>query len=139
MPYQPRSYNSNRNFNNGGYNQGQNFGQAPRAASPPRKHSGAKFKSRDKNGNPCTTGWNKSKFAGFVKFLCVVTDASKSGETQYGKWISVMVKVQRQMDKELIVSGMMNPDTGRVNIQSMGIVINPQAPNGGYCGKKGKR
>lgn len=125
-------YNNN---NNGGYNSNYNGGQR----QAPRKKSGAKF-TRDKNGNPCTTGWNKSRFAGFVKFLCVVTKSSVESESQTGnKYISVMVKVQKQMTPEETTNGLMNINTGQVTIQSMGIVLNPKAPNGGYCGRYGKK
>jgi hypothetical protein len=150
------AYGNNKAFNNGGYNNGQSYG--PQQAYGPqyparrsnghsnngqhaqKKHSGAKFKSSDKNGNPCTTGWNKSRFAGFVTFLCVVTSKSVKSESDRGnKYISVMVKVRKQMSPEETTNGLMNTATGQVTIQSMGVVINPKAPNGGYCGRYGKK
>lgn len=118
-----RNYGNNNNSNN----------------REQRKHSGAKFISSDKHGNPCTTGWNKSKHAGFVTFLCVVTKSSVESESQNGnKYISVMVKVRHQMMPDQITNGLMNVRTGQVVVQTMGIVINPKAPNGGYCGRFGK-
>jgi len=145
MPNYNNNRGSNGRFQNGGYSNNNNGGnwnnnRGNGGNNQPRKHSGAKFKSRDKNGNPCTTGWNKSKFAGFVKFLCVVTKNSVKSESAGGRqWISVMVKVQKQMSPEEITNGLMDVQTGLVTIQSMGICLNPKAPNGGYCGKYGKK
>src|ERR1700710_2563089 len=100
------NYNNRGNFNNGGYSQNSNNGGGNNyqhnnnshhsgngGQRSQKKHSGAKFKSSDKHGNPCTTGWNKSRFAGFVTFLCVVTSKSVKSESERGhKYISVMVK-----------------------------------------------
>jgi len=118
----------------------QAYGHQSRPQRAQKKHSGAKFKRSDATGHPCTTGWNKSR-AGFFTFLCVCTKASKEGETQYGKWVSVMCIVQNLTAKTepQKFSGMMNPDTGRVTISDLNMVLNPAAPNGGYCGRKGKK
>ena len=140
------NYNSNRNFNNGGYNRQNSGGNGGNSngynrQSSGKKKSGAKFKVKDANGNPCTTGWKVSRRFGFVKFLCVVTSKSVESQNKAGtnSYISVMVKVQKEMCNEEITNGLMNIHTGQVVIEKMGIVINPRAANGGYCGKFGKK
>jgi|GEM_PF-6376605 len=143
-----RNYN-NGGFSNGGYSVGNyqpsrggytnsrsnnNYG----GQRPQKKHSGAKT-GTTKKGEKYTTGWNKSRGAGFVTFLCVTTSKSVSSESKSGrKWVSVMVKVRKQMTPETTTNGLMDVQTGMVTIDSMGIVLNPKAPNGGYCGKFGK-
>jgi hypothetical protein len=123
------------NNNNANYNQNRNNG----GNAQKKKHSGAKFKSSDKNGNPCTTGWNFSKRFGLVTFLCVVTSSSVKSESGTGKkYISVMIKVRKPMSADFVTGGIMNVATGQVTSDNLGIVINPKAPNGGYCGKFGK-
>jgi hypothetical protein len=119
--------NNNYNRNTGNNNSGQQK----------KKHSGAGHKtSVGKGGNPCTWGWNFSKRFGLVKFLCVFTSATKVVDSGRNRtWANVMVKITKPMSAPQTVSGMMDVHTGMVTIQDLGIVINPKAPNGGYCGK----
>lgn len=133
-------YNNNRNYRQGGgfsnrsysYRGGNSY-QPVRTAA--KKRSGAKH-GRTKNGDPYTTGWNASRKHGLVKFLCVPYKKSKQSESANGRqWLNVMVKVEKQMAPEFITSGMMDLVSGKVTVQSLGIVINPKAPNGGYCGR----
>src|SRR6478609_1766476 len=93
------NYSNNNNRNSGNSNNGQNR----------KKHSGAKYRASDKNGNPCTTGWNYSKRHGLVKFLCVFTSATKVVDSNSGRqWANVMVKVTKPMAAPVTVSGMMD-------------------------------
>ena len=48
-----------------------------------------------------------------------------------------MVKVQPKMAKAFITSGLMDQATGAVTINELGLIMNPKAANGGYCGKFG--
>lgn len=140
-PQRGNSYSYNRGGygNNYGSRQGFSFGGYNSNSQRPKKRTGAKFKAKDKNGNPCTTGWHKGKY-GFTKFLCVVTKSSVESESKKGnRYISVMVVVQRDMLPPSKTSGLMNTSTGKVTVESMGIVINPGAPNGGFCGKYGNK
>lgn len=103
-----------------------------------KKHTGAKS-GYDKNGQPYTTGWNYSRANGLVTFLATPYAKSKESTSGSGRsWLNVMVKVSRKMQKDFIVSGMMDLRSGMVTIQELGIVINPKAKNGGYCGKYSK-
>lgn len=103
-----------------------------------KKRTGAKATADKRNGSPVTTGWNYSKRHGLVTFLCVTTKKSDIHKSKSGKeWINVMVKVRYPMQPEQTTNGLMDKMTGKVIIQSMGIVINPKAKNGGYCGRYG--
>lgn len=117
--------------------------------TPVKKHTGCKYINSDKNGNPCTVGWNYSRANGLVSFLACVYSANKEKGTKGSdvhespksgrKWINVMVKVSPKMAKPFIVSGMMDQATGAVTISELGLIMNPKAPNGGYCGKFGSK
>lgn len=100
-----------------------------------KKHSGCKA-GFTKKGDPFTQGWNVSKRHGMMSFLAVPYKGSKLVTSKSGKrWLNVMVKVSPEKAQPFIVSGMRNDDTGQVTIQELGMVMNPKAPNGGYCGK----
>lgn len=103
-----------------------------------KKHTGSKS-GFDKNGNPYTTGWNYSRANGLVTFLATPYGKSKEVQSASGRsWLNVMVKVSRKMQKDFIVSGMMDLRSGMVTIEELGLVMNPKAKNGGYCGKYSK-
>lgn len=103
-----------------------------------RKHSGCKYKASSANGTPVTTGWNYSRRFGLVTFLCVTTKNTSVHTSKSGKeWLNVMVKVSKAMSKDEVVSGLMERHTGKVIVKELGIVLNPKAPNGGYCGRYG--
>ena len=90
---------------------------------------------------PYTTGWNYSRRHGLVTFLCVEYSKSVAvvSPTSNRTWLNVMVKVKKSMSPDFITSGMMDLSTGSVIIKDLGIVINPKAPNGGYCGRYGNK
>ncbi len=123
---------------NGGSQTGYSADQYGPQQRVAKKHSGAKHGS-DKNGQVYTSGWNYSKRHGLVTFLCVPYKKSKRVTSARGiEWINVMVKIKKTMSANQIVSGMMDFHSGRVIIKDLGLVINPKAPNGGYCGTYNK-
>lgn len=118
-----RNSNNNNRNNNGSNNQ--------------KKHSGAKtggIRTGAHAGEQYTTGWNYSKRHGLISFGCFPYEGSKTVQSARGQqWTNVMVKVNKGIAGTSITSGMMD-STGRVIVKDHGIVINPKAPNGGYCG-----
>lgn len=105
-----------------------------------KKHSGAKKTINKKDGSPVTTGWHYGKRFGLTTFLAVTTKNTSVHVSKAGhEWLNVMVKVSRDMQKDVLVSGLMHRMTGKVIINEMGIVINPAAPNGGFCGRYGTK
>lgn len=104
-----------------------------------KKHSGAKF-GNDKNGKPYVSGWNYSRRNGLVSFLAVPYNGTSEHQSKSGKtWLNVMVKVNPSMSKPFITSGLMDMASKKVIINELGIVMNPNAPRGGYCGKFGSK
>jgi len=100
-----------------------------------KKHSGAKYHASTKNGNPCISAWNYSKKMGMLSILIAPYKGSKVVESQtgrrYGVWMaSITGKGVRQNFPVLV-----DLASHRVVIrEGYGWVINPSAPNGGYCG-----
>lgn len=120
------------------YSQPRQYGVYQQAAAP-RKRSGAKMSkyTPTQGANKgqqqiIVNGWRKNR-QGFTKFTAVTTKFSKDG----GKgWIgSIFVTVTNvSTGQESKYWGTMQSSTGKVVIDALGIVMNPKAPNGGYCG-----
>lgn len=132
-----RDYNSNNGGNQGyTYNRG---GNTNYNNQQPKKHSGCKTGTISKGemqGETYVQGWNASKRFGMRTFLAVPYSKSKPviSEKSGRKWLNVMVKVSQQGTKDFIVGGMMDMATRKVYISELRIVMNPNAPNKGYCG-----
>ena len=110
----------------------------PNSNSQPqmKKHSGCKRGVSKKDGSPYTQGWNYSRAHGLVSFLAVCTKGTHETTSATGrKWLNVMVKVQKKFQNDVLFSGLMDALTGKVIINDQNLVMNPSAPNGGYCGK----
>lgn len=83
-------------------------------------------------------GWRVNRQAGFTQYTAVTTKKSKDG----GKgWIShVYITVVNQTSGQTSnYWGCMQASTGKVVCDALSLVINPAAPNGGYCGSYVKR
>ena len=102
------------------------------------KHSGAKM-GTDVNGKQYIRGWNYSKAHGMVVYYCTPWERtkvvkSKTGKqvgTEYANWL---VTVQRKNLPDVLTSGMVNVNKKIITLNAYGMVINPNAKNGGYCG-----
>ncbi len=144
---------NNYSYNRGGY--GQTFDQGYQRGSAPRgynrnngggsgkKHSGAKISRITKGQNTdsdCIVAWNYSKARGLVKLLITPYKGTKRVDSKPGKlWENWMVKVTISRTlSESITSAMVEVNSGggiiKATIQQFGWVVNPKAPNGGYCG-----
>jgi hypothetical protein len=103
------------------------------------KHSGAKLtkykpttgKNKDQN-QYLVSGW---KLAGgqLIAVKCITT--SKSSDSGKG-WVgSVACSITNKASgQKSFYWGTMQIATGKVVISDLGWVLNPKAPNGGYCG-----
>jgi len=118
------------------YNRGANDSYKDRQRQT-RKRSGAKY-GFDKNGNPFVRGWKATRF-GLITYLAVPTSKTGSHEGKTQTWQNWMVKVNPPtgMGNEYTTSGLFSEETHKVIVSSEGIVMNPNAPNGGYCGRFG--
>lgn len=132
-----RSYRSSgyqrQNFN-APYNTGRQTRQA-------KKHSGCKkgiYKNAKGETGTYISGWNYSKRLGLVKFYAVATKFSEVVTSKRGvEYTSLMVLVDIPFRPQIKVKGFVNKE-GKCRIPSLGLVMNPSAPNGGYCGKSQK-
>lgn len=124
-------------FDNDHYYQKRTNRYQEKRNSAPRKKSGAKY-GMDKNGNPFVRGWKATRF-GLITYLAVPTSKTGSHEGKTQTWQNWMVKVNPPsgMGNEYTTSGLFSEQTHKVIVATEGIVMNPNAPNGGYCGRFG--
>lgn len=130
MSYRDRSF---RDYDNrGGRNE-------------PKKHTGCKTGSYvAKKGSahgkgtevPFVRGWNYSKRHGMRTFLASPYSKTKQHKSKTGRiWENWMVTVQQEGQKDFTVSGLYDPQSRKVIINELSMVMNPNAPRGGYCGR----
>lgn len=127
-----RQYNSrgySQKYQNNGYN---NYNQQI------KKHSGAKEKTISNGvniGKPCIVAWNYNKRLGLRSFLVTAHSKSKVVQTKKGKeYLTVMCTISQDGRPNQITNGFLDEHTGKVYLPELRYVINPKAPNGGYCG-----
>lgn len=111
-----------------------------RSTETHKKRSGCQT-GRWADGEYWTNGWKASKRFGLVKFSAFTTKKTDSIQSGSGRsWLTnILVKVQKEFEKEQLFSGLMDPNTGKVVIKDLGMVMNPKAPNGGYIGRYGTK
>lgn len=100
-----------------------------------RKKSGAKS-GVNKSGGKWVSGWNKSK-GGLVSFLAFQYRGTSVHESKSGRmWENWVVKVENKTMKTAprIIPCLYDPVANKVIIKELGMVLNPKAPRGGYCG-----
>jgi hypothetical protein len=104
------------------------------------KHSGAKLKKYTPENGPnkdqemyLVTGWRLNKNKELISIRCTTTSKSKLGEKG---WIGSIACTFTNTTTGVVAFhyGTMEKRTGKVVIDSMAIVINPKAKNGGYSG-----
>lgn len=109
-------------------NQGQN-------QRPAKKHSGCRYKSATRQGEAKNIifGWNFSRRRGMVSFVAVEAKESETKNDNYEKWVAKITFKD---------TGSVQTHTVFYNIakkilifKDLGMVANPNAPQGGYFGK----
>lgn len=108
--------------------------------NPKKKHSGATHKKYIPTSGPnkgqqqyCTYGWMYRKNIGLVTLMCVTTKNSRESEKGWLGSIACTL-ITKQSGLKSFWWGTMHKATGKVVINDLGIVLNPRAPRGGYCG-----
>jgi len=138
------NYNNDFSYGRSSYPRSNNYSYSSKGKGR-KKHSGAKAGVVKKPGIlgsesiPYVRGWNYSRRFGLVSFFATEYSKTKTVKGATQSWQNWMVKVQPKMGKEFITSGLYSEQTGKVVIPSLGIVLNPSAPGGGYCGKFGNK
>jgi hypothetical protein len=125
-------YNNNKGYNqNNGYSQNQQ--------KPIKKHSGAKTTKYTPKTGPnkgleqhLTSGWRLANRE-LISIMCVTTSKSKlSDKGWFGSVACTLTNTKT--GAKAFHWGTMQANTGKVVIDSMAMVINPKAKNGGYAG-----
>jgi len=140
------AYNNGYSFNSWG----DGFSRAPRSnrgysgrrgygnrgnGRPAKKHSGARYIDSTKNGNPVITAWNYSRKAGLLSILIAPYKGSRIVQSKSGReWAVWMCSIEGKGVRDHFPV-LVEMRTKRAIIQNgYGWVVNPSAPNGGYCG-----
>ena len=128
--YNDRGYNGrNRSYDSGYSNRGGYGGRsAGRYNDRPSKRSGAKY-GTGKNSKPYVQGWKATK-GGMMKFIACPTEKGMVSE-QCEQWV---VNMTVGYNKPQVMTAFYNVNTKRLIIPDINFVLNPNAPNGGYCG-----
>lgn len=130
------NYNNSSNSNN--YKQSNySHNNNTQHFDKPKKHSGAKFTASSKNGNPCISAWNYSKRCGLISVFAAPYKGThevispKSGKS-YQVWMcTIEGKGIQSVHFPVLVS--VQKHTFQIE-NGYGWTVNPNAPNGGYCG-----
>lgn len=121
---------------NSKYYEQKNNGNQKRAVV---KHSGAKHTKYFPKTGPnagveqhLTSGWRLSK-GELISIRCVTTSKSKLGDKGWFGSVAVTM-TNTKTGANSFHWGTMEEKTGKVVIDSMAMVVNPKAKNGGYAG-----
>jgi len=106
----------------------------PKGKKDYKKKSGARL-VMGKNGKQCITAWKKTKDA-FFSIIATQRNKSQTVQSDTGKiWESWVVNILNKTTLESkVFNGLFEQKSGKLIIKELGWVINPKAPNGGYCG-----
>lgn len=130
---QNRRYRPNYGFNN--FQQTDYRGSFQAAGGMKKKHSGAKYHATTKNGNPAISAWNYSRRHGLVSVLIAPYKGSKVVTSQSGRrwgvWMASITGKGFRQNFPVLVDLASHKAYIR---EGFGWVVNPSAPNGGYCG-----
>lgn len=115
-----------------------NFNNNKSANNDNRKKSTGCKQGLSKENNPWISGWNKQK----GRFLSILAYPYKGTHITMGQgpggheWHNWMAKVKMNGVEVANRPCLYDATTGKVIIEWIdeGIVMNPKAPNGGYCG-----
>lgn len=121
------------NIYNQGYNQGYQHGYGKFRL--PKKRSGCKM-GTTKDGRKWISGWNVSRRRGFISMIggeYKGTRKHKSGTgREFENW---RIKIEyRDTGNTQWVGGLYYLDNKKLIIPELGMVANPNAPQGGYFG-----
>lgn len=125
-----------KQYNNSGYGNSQGYNKPQKQI---KKHSGAKTTTYEPTSGPnkgqkqyLTTGWRLHQ-GDLISIKAVTT--SKSKESEKGWFGSIAVTfTNTKTGEQNFHWGTMEKKSGKVVVDSLAVVINPKAKNGGYAG-----
>lgn len=122
------------------YKKNNNYGNNRSQSQKPKKHSGAKMsKYYPTTGinkgleQTIVNAWRLSRSGELIKVTAVTTNKSAKGEKGWCGHVAVTF-VNTVTGSKNFYWGTMHLATGKTVVNDLGIVINPKASNGGYCG-----
>ncbi|WP_162903357.1 hypothetical protein [Taibaiella koreensis] len=123
-----------RQSSGGGYNQQYEQRQQ-------KKRSGAKFGySKGDNTRPYVRGWRATRRYGLITYICGPNKGTHVTTSGSGRdWENWTCKITFGDGNSRLCSCLYDRTSQKVVISELGIVINPKAANGGYCGRFGKK
>lgn len=126
MAYKKKNYSQDRNENS--YQDREQ-----------KKHSGAKkvfMKAGQHQGEACLVAWNYSKGKGMVKVLITPYGKTHESTSKNGRtWLNMFCKIfYVNTGVEIKTSVMVDANSYKGTVKELGWIVNPNAPNGGYCG-----
>lgn len=146
MSYYTQPYNQNQNFN---FNPANQFRvQRPNQNRPfymysnyqnqqynqRKKHSGCKI-MKHKDGRTIVSAWKYSRKMGMLSIIGI---ENHSSETKSSRWFKMTLQaVNKNTGETRTYSALWDSQKNKVVIGTIGWILNPNAPNGGYCGKGG--
>lgn len=137
--FSPAPYHNG--YNGGNYNQG--YSGNGGGQRPQKKRSGARSgfytpRIGPRAGKQCpyVSGW-KATSQGLIKVFCAAYKKSKevTSKTSGRVWRTWVAKVTPQNGVPYVLPCMFDVARNRVIIEGLQWVVNPGAPNGGYCGR----
>ncbi len=135
--YNNRNSGYSRGGYSGGYNRGYNRNNYNNNAQQKKRSACKKGYANGDADAPYYAGYNKSR-SGFLSILARPYKKTKDSTSKSGKrfqnWF-VTYKVGR-FGAEQKTSGMLNLDSGKLVVESLGIVMNPKT---NYCGTYKRR
>lgn len=128
----------NNNYN--GYNRNNYGAGSPQRVSfypsrQKRKHSGCVQKLMS-DGVIVLSAWKYNSKEGLMSFYARPYKGTKKHSSQNGKtFLNYFVTIVNKRSFTVIkTSGLLCLETKKLTIPDFGLVLNPNAPNGGYCG-----
>ncbi len=106
-----------------------------------KKHSGCKqviISKGQYEGSTAFSGWNYSKARGLLSFFAAPYNGTHEtkGKVNGNLHLNYILKITNKRTMQIhIMPCLYNKSTGKVTCMKLNLVMNPKAPNGGYCGK----
>lgn len=118
----------NYRSSNNNYNQQSGYGNGYK--QPAKKHSGCRLIKTEKG--EFISAWKYTK-AGMLSITANFWKKSPSANYDWEAWVVTIIN--QATGQKSTFNALYNPSKGTLRINDLNWVLNPKAPNGGYCGK----
>ena len=133
---------SNGSYSRSSYGQGSNyqsrpsFGAGRYQASAPKKHSGARFVTKE-DGAQIVSGWNYSRSKGMVVLYARPFKNTHRVESKNGKiWVNLFVTIVYRKTGQIVKTGaLLDVQAKRLYVKELNLIATSKG-KGGYFGKQ---